>query len=78
MNKPARDRDIVDAASLSRRGEMRLRPHALEISRCLSTRYTLFGWIDILLSEEEKLLGGSADCREVMLEVSSPVKTEEK
>ena len=44
----------------------------------MSTWYTSLGWIDIVLSEEEILLGGSADCREVMSEVSSWVKTEEK
>ena len=69
---------MTGAASLSRCGERRSGPHALEMSRCMSTWYTSLGWIDIVLSEEEILLGGCADRREAMSEVSSRVKTEEK
>ena len=65
---------MTGAASLSRRGERRSGPHALEMSKCMSTWYTSLGWIDIVLSEEEILLEGSADCREVMSEVSLRVK----
>ena len=65
---------MMEAASSNKRVEMRSGPHALEISKCMTTWYTSFGSIDIVLSEEEILLVGSADCREVMSEVSSRVK----